>query len=112
MIMEKKNKLRIVLAVCVVLLGVAILTESIFTYPYLPHTLGLTLIITGATAFLFSITMAVALDYVSGDYECRQCGHRFVPTLGAYIWAIHTPTTRRLKCPKCGKKTFCKRKLG
>ena len=111
MIMEKKNKLRIVLAVCVVLLGVAILTESIFTYPYLPHMLGLTLIITGATAFLFSITMAVALDYTSGDYECRQCGHRFVPTLGAYIWAIHTPTTRRLKCPKCGKKTFCKRKL-
>ena len=106
-----KNKLKVVLSICAVLLGVVVLVESIFAERYLPHPFGLTLIITGASIFLFSLALAIALDYSSGDYECRHCGHRFVPTPGAYIWAMHTVTTRHLKCPKCGKKSFCKRKL-
>ena len=105
------NKFKIALSIISIIFGAAILVESIFICPYLSNALGLMLIITAAATFLFSITLVVALDYTAGDYECRQCGHRFVPTLGAYIWAIHTPTTRRLQCPKCGKKTFCKRKL-
>lgn len=105
------NKFKIALSIISIIFGTAILVESIFIFPYLPNALGLMLIITAAATFLFSITLAVALDYTSGNYECRECGHRFVPKFGAYIWAIHTATTRRLKCPKCGKKTFCKRKL-
>lgn len=106
-----KNKTKIVLSICAVLLGVVVLVESIFAEQYLPHPLGLTLIITGASIFLFSLALAIAVDYSAGGYECRRCGHRFTPTLGAYICGMHTVTTRRLKCPKCGKKSFCKRKL-
>lgn len=109
--MEKRSKVKIILSVCAVLLGVAILTESIFAAQYLPNQLGIMLVITGVAAVLCSIVAAVALDYSSGDYECRLCGNRFVPTFGAYIWAVHTATTRHLRCPKCGKKSFCKRRL-
>ena len=29
----------------------------------------------------------------------------------AYILAPHSPTTRLLKCPKCGKTSNCKKRL-
>lgn len=106
-----ENKSKIVLSICVVLLGVVVLLESIFAQQYLPHPFGVLLAITGAAVFLFSLALAIAFDYSSGGYECRRCSHRFTPTFGAYIWSMHTVTTRYLKCPKCGKKSFCKRKL-
>lgn len=50
------------------------------------------------------------VDYEAGIYECRNCGHAFKPTFKAYILGAHTLTTRCLKCPNCGKSTWCKRK--
>ena len=57
------------------------------------------------------IGVAAALDMSAGTFECRKCGTRFVPTTGAYIAGPHTITTRRLKCPNCGKISYCKRRL-
>lgn len=57
------------------------------------------------------IGVACALDLSAGTYECRKCGARFVPTAGAYVNAAHTVTTRRLKCPHCGKVSYCKKRL-
>lgn len=106
-----KSKLKILSAVLGVIIAIAVLIESLLAYDYLPNILGVVMIITGALAFLLSLIAAVALDYSVGDYECRKCGHRFMPTISAYIWGVHTITTRRLKCPKCGEKSFCKRRL-
>lgn len=40
-------------------------------------------------------------------YICPECGKTFCPTLREAFWANHTPTTRRLTCTHCGKKSFC-----
>ena len=57
------------------------------------------------------IGLACVLERDAGVYECKHCGERFVPTMKAYLFATHTPTTRKLKCPKCGKKSYCKKRL-
>ena len=57
------------------------------------------------------IAVAFALDLSAGTYECRKCGARFVPTAGAYVKGPHTITTRQLKCPHCGKVSYCKKRL-
>lgn len=57
------------------------------------------------------IGVAAALEMKSGTFECRHCHTRFVPTAGEYIAGAHSITTRWLKCPECGKKSFCKRRL-
>lgn len=57
------------------------------------------------------IGVACALDLSAGTYECRKCGKRFVPTAGAYVKGPHTITTRQLKCPHCGKVSYCKKRL-
>ena len=57
------------------------------------------------------IGIACVLDRDAGVYECKHCGERFVPTMKAYLFAPHMPTTRKLKCPKCGKKSYCRKRL-
>ena len=40
-------------------------------------------------------------------YICPACRKVFVPKLGAVFIARHTPRTRMLRCPACGKKQYC-----
>lgn len=40
-------------------------------------------------------------------YICPQCHEVFKPKIKEAFWAYHTPTTRRLTCPKCGHKGMC-----
>ena len=40
-------------------------------------------------------------------YVCPECHGTFKPKFSAMFWANHTPKTRRLVCPSCGKKCWC-----
>ena len=40
-------------------------------------------------------------------YICPQCHEVFRPKLRKAFWAYHTPTVRRLTCPKCGRRGLC-----
>ncbi|MDE5765184.1 MAG: helix-turn-helix domain-containing protein [Ruminococcus sp.] len=66
------------------------------------------LIATAAAVMAGGIIIACILDREAGAFECKECHHRFVPEFGAYIMSTHTPTKRKLRCPKCGKSTYCK----
>ena len=77
----------------------------------MPTWLKIVLGIVGALVILVGIGIACVLDKDAGVYECKHCGERFVPTMKAYLFAPHMPTSRKLKCPKCGKKSYCKKRL-
>ncbi|MCR5600434.1 MAG: helix-turn-helix domain-containing protein [Ruminococcus sp.] len=57
------------------------------------------------------IAVAAIEDMSAGTYECSHCGARFVPSAKSYIFGAHTITKRKLTCPKCGKRSYCKRRL-
>lgn len=57
------------------------------------------------------IAVAAALEMGAGTFECCHCHARFVPTAKEYIAGAHSVTTRWLRCPECGKKSFCKKRL-
>lgn len=40
-------------------------------------------------------------------YICPECNHVFKPKFKEGFFANHTPKTRKLTCPNCGKKSFC-----
>lgn len=65
----------------------------------------------GMFMLIGGIAIAAALDVRTGTFECRHCKTRFVPTVGAYLAGPHTLLYRRLKCPNCGKKSFCRHRL-
>ena len=69
-------------------------------------------LIFGGLLFLFvGIFMFCEIDRKIGYFECKNCQHRFEPTLGAYVNGVHTITRRYLKCPNCGKRTWCIRRM-
>ena len=51
------------------------------------------------------------LDANTGYYECESCHERFVPAMKEYVFGLHTMKKRKLPCPKCGKKTWCSKKI-
>jgi len=57
------------------------------------------------------IAVAAVLEMTSGGFECPKCGKYFVPTKTAYLMAIHTVMRRHLRCPHCGEKSWCIRRL-
>ena len=61
--------------------------------------------------FLAPCFYALKLEVSVGAYKCKKCGHEIVPTYSEVLWTMHNGTTRYLKCPKCGKRTWCKKVL-
>jgi len=62
-------------------------------------------------AFLIPCFYALKLEVSVGAYKCKNCGHEIVPTYSEALWAMHRGTTRHLKCPKCNKRSWCKKIL-
>lgn len=65
----------------------------------------------GVVLMVLGIAIACVLDREAGAFECPKCGERFVPGMGEYVMGVHTITKRRLRCPKCGAKRYCKKVL-
>ena len=61
--------------------------------------------------FLIPCFYALKLEVSVGAYKCKNCGHEIVPTYTQALNAMHRGTTRYLKCPKCNKRTWCKKVL-
>ncbi len=61
--------------------------------------------------FLIPCFYALKLEVSVGAYKCKNCGHEIVPTYMQALNAMHMGTTRYLKCPECGKRSWCKKIL-
>ena len=66
-------------------------------------------ILTLCVVFLIPCFYALKLEVSVGAYKCKNCGYEIVPTYKQALNAMHRGTTRYLKCPKCGKRTWCKK---
>ena len=65
-------------------------------------------LIIAAFLSLFSFTVLVCVQGASNEiFECPLCGEKFSVSLFCYIAAPHTLVKRRLKCPRCGKNSWC-----
>ena len=94
----------ITILACVSIIAVAGLTD-IKTWQR-----GLLLAI-GIIVMIGGIAVAAIEDMTAGTYECKNCGTRFVPSAASYLFGVHTITRRKLTCPKCGKRSYCRRRL-
>ena len=111
--LEKKNKtvwtsMWIIMGVSVIGLlgGIAVAAFMI------PEGIGQLLTILGiCVLFLIPCFYALKLEVSVGAYKCKNCGHEIVPTYKQALNAMHMGTTRYLKCPECGKRTWCKKVL-
>jgi len=66
-------------------------------------------IVSSTIVLIIALFYALKLEVEAGYYECKNCHHKHVPTYTSALWAPHMSTTRYLKCPKCGKRTWSKK---
>lgn len=74
--------------------------------------LRIIIIVSSFILFIIGIFGLCLLDSQIGYYECPTCKHRFVPSFFHFVIAPHTILKRRLKCPNCHNKHYCKKKMG
>ena len=108
---ESKKKLVLMVVTLVITLLAAFTLFMVSGYVEMSTALRVTLVVIGFAVMIGGLFVAATLEIGAGTYECKHCKARFVPTLGAYLAGPHTTTRRYLKCPECGKKSFCKRRL-
>lgn len=73
--------------------------------------LRIVLIIIGIIPFVIGLGYAIRIEQVAGYYECDNCHHKYVPTYKSVLFAMHINRTRYMRCPKCNKKSWCKKVL-
>ena len=115
---KKKNKklmtLMVIIGVCALVACLTILIVGAYMgekYIIVDDWVAYLLIGLGVVLLLVCIFALCIMDNSIGYFKCKHCGEVFVPTNKAYIMAVHGATWRRLKCPKCGKKSNCKKVL-
>ena len=111
--LEKKNKtiwnaMWIIMTVSILGLigGLAIIAFFMPEGPWM-----LVAIISLCVVFLIPCFYALKLEVSVGAYKCKNCGYEIVPTYKQALNAMHMGFTRYLKCPKCNKRTWCKKVL-
>ena len=109
--LEKKNKtiwnaMWIIMTVSILGLigGLAIIAFFMPEGPWM-----LVAIISLCVVFFIPCFYALKLEVSVGAYKCKNCGYEIVPTYKQALNAMHKGTTRYLKCPKCNKRTWCKK---
>lgn len=110
---KEENKKKLVIQIVVMLISITAFVTLLVTGIKLAQTTAVrvALIAIGAAIFTAGISVACILDRETGVYECRKCGAKFTPSMKSYVAGAHTLTTRYLKCPECGKSSYCKHRL-
>ena len=109
--LEKKNKTIWSSMWAIMIVSITALLAGIFIAAFLiPEGVWQLVTILGVcVVFLIPYFYALKLEVSVGAYKCKNCGHEIVPTYTQALNAIHMGTTRYLKCPKCNKRTWCKK---
>ena len=110
---EQKNKIIWTSMWAIMIVSMVALLAGLFVIAYfIPEgPWQLVAILSVCVVFLVPCFYALKLEVSVGAYKCKNCGHEIVPTYTQALNAMHMGTTRYLKCPACGKRTWCKKVL-
>lgn len=108
---EAKRKIVILIVQCIMTLLSGITLIMTASFLEMQVWVRIVLIVIAAAVIVSGIIVACVMEREAGVCECPCCGERFVPTMKEFVSGLHTFTKRKLKCPKCGKVSYCKKKL-
>ncbi len=101
---EKLKKVRILLAITGIVCGLVEVATAILwgvTGMWIPFVASY-IIIAGICIFWL-----LPYYYKHIAYICPNCHEVFKPSMKEFLWANHTPKTRKLTCSHCNKKSWC-----
>lgn len=110
-----KNEKKVFYSVCglvMVLMITFLMLTILISYQmelYGESIIGIILLVIAIILLLIGCAFAVNIEANIGHNKCDKCGHEFQPKFKNALLAPHAGFTRYLKCPKCNKKSWCKK---
>jgi len=92
-----------------ILVAVLLAATMIASFVQMEEWLRVVIILGGLVPLLVATPFMLKIEQTAGYYECRRCGHRYVPKYKAVFMAMHSGRTRYMRCPECGKKSWQKK---
>lgn len=109
---EKADRRLLTLEWVIGILSILVLLIPIMIASYIPNLEDwqrIIIVFSGVIPCFVGFFFAIKIEQVAGYYECKHCGHRYVPTFKAATFSMHMGRTRFMKCPKCHKKSWQKK---
>ena len=89
---------------------ISFLIQVLVAVFFVKNTTAQILLFVLAFAFLIvGVSFALKIEAETGYYECQKCHNKYVPKYSSVYFAMHLGTTRYMKCPKCGKRSWQKK---
>lgn len=100
-------RIEIVTGICCILplAAAAIIVEVL----QIEETLATVICLSSLIPLLVATPFMLKIEQKAGYYECKHCGHRYIPKYSNVFFAMHVNRTRYMKCPECGKKSWQKK---
>ena len=113
MVKEKEKNDKLLLR-CEILMGVVCISimlalTAVASLVAMKESLRILLILIGLVPLLIATPFMLKIEQIAGYYECKECGHCYVPTYKAVNIAMHFGRTRYMKCPECHKRSWQKK---
>ena len=91
----------------VILVGAALVAAYLITEIWV----RVALLVVGFVLCFTGLIFSTKIEQIAGYYECKQCGHKHIPSFRSVLWSMHMGRTRYIKCPKCEKRSWQKKKV-
>jgi len=113
MVKEKEKNDKLLLR-CEILMGVVCISimlalTVVASLVAMEEWLRVLLILIGLVPLLIACPFMLKIEQIAGYYECKKCGHKYVPDYKSVFAAMHINRTRYMKCPECNKKSWHKK---
>ena len=105
-----RNLLRMEIVIGVISVVVLLAGAVVASYvPNIPEWQRVLVVVAGMIPILVAFPFLLKIEQKAGYYECKKCGHRYIPTIKAVTMAPHAGRTRKMRCPNCNEKTWQKK---
>lgn len=114
MVKEKEERDKMLL-IAEVIIGIASLIPLLIATIFVAYNqsieewIRVVIVLTSIIPLLIALPFLIKIEQKAGYYKCSECGHRYVPEYKSVFWAMHMGRTRKMRCPKCGKKSWQKK---
>lgn len=107
---ESDKRLLAMEIICGVLCLIPLLFSIILVEVIIMEEWKATLILLASLLPLLVVTpFMLKIEQIAGYYECEKCSYRYIPNYTSVFMAAHVGRTRKMKCPKCGEKSWQKK---
>ena len=108
---EEADRRLLSLEIVVGIICIVIMLALCIIAAYVPmdYWLRIVLIVCGMAPLLVATPFMIRIEQTAGYYECRKCGHKYIPTYKSVMWSPHMGRTRHMRCPQCNQKSWQKK---